>query len=443
MAAQHRPARIAATTADRRDARALYDAVYKFAWNALERLGFSEVDRDDLAQRVVIQAHAGWQSYRASEDTTPGKWLWGIVRNQARMFWRRHPLDLTLRGSIPDVPERTPSIEERVELMDQLTSAWESLPEAERVVVRLHALGYTYEEIADLVGNISKSQVGRLHDSGMQRWRAAIERNREPGSRAVTPFPLMLAALFDPSRTPAPSAEVVENAWRRAVGELGLDLTPDSRPPPSSSRPSPIGNHEAPAGSLTQPGQSAALHLLRFALAPVVAVALALLVLPRAPGCYQERASPERGATTTTPPEPTEAMVAEAATEPTEPAATVAEAATEPTEPAAMVATAPKSTEPPAADWPRKPAPRPRERGSLTGKEARSDREQALALIQRGREALEAGNLVAAIAAFAEHAQRFPDDPHATQREQLWTAACGRARGTPTANVLAQCVGRL
>jgi hypothetical protein len=72
----------------------------------------------------------------------------------------------------------------------------------------------------------------------------------------------------------------------------------------------------------------------------------------------------------------------------------------------------------------------------------RLDQEQALALVQRGREAFEAGDFAGALVPLAEHARRFARGPLASHREKLWKAACAelRRRATPESQgALARC----
>jgi hypothetical protein len=54
------------------------------------------------------------------------------------------------------------------------------------------------------------------------------------------------------------------------------------------------------------------------------------------------------------------------------------------------------------------------------------DDEQAI--VDQGRSAMASEDLTAAIAAFAQHARRFPRGPSAPAREHLWTEACARLR---------------
>ncbi|MFT3764767.1 MAG: sigma-70 family RNA polymerase sigma factor [Minicystis sp.] len=433
MAAPHRP-RGPRAAEHQRDARALYDAVFGFAWKALERLGLSEADREEVAQRVVIKAYAGWSKYRADRGT-PAQWLWGIVRNEVRLFRRERRRDPELAGEdlALDVPAETISPEESVTLKDLVASAWERVPRAARNVVRLHVLGeFTFEEIAEMEG-ISKSQAERLHKVGLQKLREATERSREPKHRGVAVVPLSMAALFDLEHAPSPPPEVVERGWQRAIADLGLDDAPDSEPPPSGPRRCASASQDATAPPSRRPRKPRVTRLrLVHVLGPLAGGVLGALLAPLFPGCDHGRERSVEAASLAPAP------VAIAASP-----IIVASASGPVASPPAAVAVAPlavkESPEPPPSSSPisvgRNSAPH----------DGRSEHERALALVQRGREALEAGDPTAAIVALGQHAESFANGPYAAERETLRTAACARLRRSPTssdAGVLAPCAGR-
>ena len=68
------------------------------------------------------------------------------------------------------------------------------------------------------------------------------------------------------------------------------------------------------------------------------------------------------------------------------------------------------------------------------------------ALVRRGRHALVAGNLAAALDALEEHARRFPDGQSVADREKLWSETCARLRGAgaegDAVGADARCAGR-
>jgi RNA polymerase sigma factor (sigma-70 family) len=407
MAASHRRR---GPRLDPHEIRTLYEAVFTFAWRALERLGVPEADRDDLAQRVVVKAWAGWAQFNASRGT-PGQWLWGIVRNELRAHarTRRRRPDLADPDPITGAVEAE-SPEESMELEDLVAAVWERVPEAERTVVWLHVVGeFTFAEIAEMEG-ISRSKAERLHKAGMARLRAAIERSRGRGPGGAAVVPLSMAALFDIAHAPAPPPEVIEHAWQRAAAELGLDGAAESQPA--------AGGMSSGASSGASSGTSST--PIAGVLGSIAVVVLGVVV---AIGLLRGR---DR--------EPVVANAAVAVVTPSVSAA-VPEASASPAGAveASAMSVSPGHASPPVAG----------QGGAGSG--ASRDRERALALLREGREALEAGNAAVAIAVFAQHAQLFAGGAHAAERDRLLAAACAQLRGAGElreAGALARCAGK-
>lgn len=119
-------------------------------------------DADDLFQEILLQVWLSLPSFR--ENSKPTTWLYRVAFNTALAWKRGEKKRWRKQGSlsISDVtPRRVPSAEaERNDrIVDQLYAAIRALPPAKRALVVLYLDGFTYSEIADVVG-ISESNVG-------------------------------------------------------------------------------------------------------------------------------------------------------------------------------------------------------------------------------------------------------------------------------------------
>ena len=206
--------------------RKLFDAVFTFAWRALDRSGVSAVDREDIAQNVAIAALRRWPTYR-ERSGTPGQWLWGIVRNEHRMFLRAQGRQPILAGDdLLDFPSEAPDPERGASLHDLADQLLAMLPIDQRRVKRHHEIvGLTYREIAAFEG-ISKSEAHERHKTGLQALSAATF----PGDVSKRRSAAAPLALF---RGSEPSPQARDAAWQRSAVRLGL---PSPAPRSSWSR---------------------------------------------------------------------------------------------------------------------------------------------------------------------------------------------------------------
>jgi RNA polymerase sigma-70 factor, ECF subfamily len=195
--------------------RILFDALMAVVRRMLGRYGLQGADREEVAQEVAVAAYRGLGKYDADRGT-PKQWLSGIVRRQVKSFLRRwNKLPSRAAGDdLPDVPDPAWTPEEEVSLHDLAVRAFSVLPDEERRVVLLIEIErLTLREAAEREG-ISASTAFERHKRGMAALRDAAGRE-DQASCGVLVFPL---AAGDSAPPPA----FVEQAWRRAVVELGL-----------------------------------------------------------------------------------------------------------------------------------------------------------------------------------------------------------------------------
>lgn len=155
-----------------------------YVYNAVYHLVGNEADAEDIAQEVFLRAYrnlAGFEG-RARFST----WLYGIMLNAVRSFWRRR----TRRGTAsldagdeanphPDPPAQTDgpaAMSLRRERVAAVRAAIAALDEDSREIVVLRDIkGLTYEELADVLGLPAGTVKSRLH-----RARAALRQALDP-----------------------------------------------------------------------------------------------------------------------------------------------------------------------------------------------------------------------------------------------------------------------
>jgi RNA polymerase sigma-70 factor (ECF subfamily) len=119
-------------------------------------------DQDDLFQEILLQVWLSLPGFR--EDSKATTWLYRVALNTA-LAWKRTEKKRWRKQSplsISDVapPAGTSSEAQRNDrVVDQLYAAIRALPPAKRALVVLYLDGFTYREIAEVVG-ISESNVG-------------------------------------------------------------------------------------------------------------------------------------------------------------------------------------------------------------------------------------------------------------------------------------------
>jgi RNA polymerase sigma-70 factor (ECF subfamily) len=154
----------------------VYNAVYSLVGNA--------ADADDIAQEVFLRAFSNLGGFegRARFST----WLYGIMLNSVRSFWRRRTLRSTvsLNGGDEADPRPDPAADtdgpeaasDRRERVAAVRAAIAKLDQESREIVVLRDMeGLAYEELADVLGIPVGTVKSRLH-----RARAALRLALEP-----------------------------------------------------------------------------------------------------------------------------------------------------------------------------------------------------------------------------------------------------------------------
>jgi RNA polymerase sigma-70 factor, ECF subfamily len=119
-------------------------------------------DVDDLFQEIWLQIWLSSPHFRG--DSKPATWLYRVAFNTA-LSWKRTEKKRRQRQSSLSVLDVAPSGVESAEarqndrMVTQLYAAIRALPPSKRALVVLYLDGFTYREIADVVG-ISETNVG-------------------------------------------------------------------------------------------------------------------------------------------------------------------------------------------------------------------------------------------------------------------------------------------
>jgi RNA polymerase sigma-70 factor, ECF subfamily len=119
-------------------------------------------DQDDLYQEILLNAWQSLPSFRG--DSKPTTWLYRVALNTALGWSRGEKKHRRSRGtvSISEIaaPEVTSAEAERNNrIVEQLYTAIRALPPVKRALIVLHLDGFSYREIAEVVG-ISETNVG-------------------------------------------------------------------------------------------------------------------------------------------------------------------------------------------------------------------------------------------------------------------------------------------
>ena len=119
-------------------------------------------DQDDLFQEILLQVWLSLPNFR--DDSKPTTWLYRVALNTALAWKRTEKKRRHRQGSLSISDVTAPSVssaeaQRNDRVVDQLYAAIRALPPAKRALVVLYLDGFTYREIADVVG-ISESNVG-------------------------------------------------------------------------------------------------------------------------------------------------------------------------------------------------------------------------------------------------------------------------------------------
>jgi RNA polymerase sigma factor (sigma-70 family) len=367
--------------------RLLFDALWSFVWRVLSRYHLADADREDIAQNVVI---AAWR-YRASysgDRGTPEQWICRIVRNTVAAFLTRRgqdPLAFAV-DKLPDVPGE--GLEENMSLCDIANLVFRVLPDDERrAVIAIAIEGRTLREAAASEG-VSPSTVHERYERGIAALRAAVERSEQKALFSL-PFLIARANLDAPGGGSDPPPELLEEAWQRAVVELGLDRSPDSDPPES-------GTHRREAESAQPRARSMLLRLVGPLVGALVGALLAAALLR---GCRLD--APQATAT------PVVAVPAPSSIDRGTSVSYAAPPFPTMSPPAVIAERAPSA---PAANRP--------------ARRFHDDLDADRSMLDSARTALITGDTTKALAMLMNHTRHFPDSPNAAMRARIMAIAC-------------------
>jgi len=119
-------------------------------------------DQDDLFQEILLQVWLSLPGFR--NESKPTTWLYRVALNTALAWKRAEKKRRPRQGSLSISDVAVTSVasaeaERNGRIVDQLYAAIRALQPAKRALVVLYLDGFTYREIADVVG-ISESNVG-------------------------------------------------------------------------------------------------------------------------------------------------------------------------------------------------------------------------------------------------------------------------------------------
>ena len=119
-------------------------------------------DQDDLFQEILLQVWLSLPNFRGDSKSTT--WLYRVALNTA-LTWKRTETKYrrkTNSHSVADVAVPSPPSTEAQQnnrLLDRLYAAIRALPPAKRALVVLFLDGFSYREIAEVIG-ITETNVG-------------------------------------------------------------------------------------------------------------------------------------------------------------------------------------------------------------------------------------------------------------------------------------------
>lgn len=121
----------------------------------------SQMDKDDNFQEVVYQL---WRSFPLLQNKSkPASWFYAVAINTSISKIRKDSR-LKFCDKLPDTEETNPDeLLERNENYQRLINALHELNEIDRSIMLLYMEGYSYDEIAEIVGT-SNSNIGiKIH----------------------------------------------------------------------------------------------------------------------------------------------------------------------------------------------------------------------------------------------------------------------------------------
>ncbi len=175
----------AARRGDLRAAEQLVERHHRMVRALACRLAPHPDDGDDVAQEVFLAALRGLERFRG--EGSVAAWLRGIVRNQARLAWRRCARDRSvhfddLAAYIEDLAENTAATDEHDPARaDALAHCLDQLdPRARRLIELRHVKGLSSLAIGELMGAkppTVRTTLVRLHARLHDCIRRRLQRN--------------------------------------------------------------------------------------------------------------------------------------------------------------------------------------------------------------------------------------------------------------------------
>ena len=223
---RHETRPLEARSTARLAARELFKLALGYARHLLCRLNVEHVDRDDLAQEIVIAAYSKRREYQP-ERASPRQFLHGFVVNYVRNYRRKHHKSKGQSEELPpNLADHAPETMELYvnERMRQLLHE-QLIPQVELdlvTVVIAHDLdNLDFKTIAEEQG-IPISTAHDRYQRGIVALKAAYDRHqRKQKARGLVVLPFTLGQLLAADRSiPEVPAELVERAWRRTFRAL-------------------------------------------------------------------------------------------------------------------------------------------------------------------------------------------------------------------------------
>jgi RNA polymerase sigma-70 factor, ECF subfamily len=119
-------------------------------------------DQDDLFQEILLHVWQSMPNFRS--DSKPTTWLYRVALNTA-LAWkrgekrhRRRPGSLSI-SDVAAPSDTSAETQRNNRIVDQLYTAIRALPAGKRALVVLYLDGFSYREIAEVIG-ISETNVG-------------------------------------------------------------------------------------------------------------------------------------------------------------------------------------------------------------------------------------------------------------------------------------------
>lgn len=215
-----------ARSAARLASREFFRMALGYARRSLRRLNVEYVDRDDLAQEIVIAAYLKRREYQP-ERASPRQFMHGFVVNYVRNYRRKQRKSRGKTAELPpDLADHAPGMMERYvdEKMRQLLHE-QLIPQIEfdlaTVVLARDLDDLDFKTIAEEQG-IPIATAHDRYQRGVVALKAAYDRHqRKQKAQGLVVLPFTIGQLLAADRTiPDAPAELVQLTWNRVYRAL-------------------------------------------------------------------------------------------------------------------------------------------------------------------------------------------------------------------------------